>query len=80
MKFRNIAVVSVAATISAVALGMAGAQAVGTLSAASDIRDDSVRSLDLKDGTVRVKDMAPTTTDALKGLDGSRVRRATRVC
>ena len=70
MKFRNVAVVSLAGTIGAVALGMGGAQAAGSLFGSQDIRDDSIRSLDVQNGTLRVRDMAPTTKDALKGQDG----------
>src|SRR6187397_1687882 len=42
MKFRNIAVISVAATIGAVALGIGGAQAAGLLGS-EGIKDNSIR-------------------------------------
>jgi hypothetical protein len=69
MKFRNIAVVSIAATISAVALGTAGAHAAGLIGS-HGILNDSIRSLDVKDGTLKAGDLSNATLKALKGQKG----------
>src|SRR4051794_24949682 len=66
VKFKNVAVISVAATVSAVALGTGAAQAAGLIGSAG-IRDDSVRSVDIKDQTLRTSDMAPAAVQDLKG-------------
>lgn len=62
-------VVSVAALT--VALGGTSAYAYDRISSA-DIRDDSVRSVDVKNGTLRVKDIAPMARRALEGDRGPR--------
>ena len=70
MKFRNVAVVSAAATVSALALGMTGAHAVGELLGSGSIADNSIRSIDVKRGTLRPSDMNSTTMEELKGEKG----------
>ncbi|HET7352356.1 MAG TPA: hypothetical protein VFJ28_15595 [Marmoricola sp.] len=69
MKFKNVAVVSLAATVSAVALGTVGAQAA-TLIGSSQIRDNAVRSADVRDGTLQAKDMSATARQSLRGHKG----------
>ena len=71
MKFRNVAAVSIAATISAVALGMAGAQAADSVFGSTSIRDDSIRSVDVKDGTLLKKDLSATAVEQLHGQAGA---------
>ena len=48
--------VSIAATISAVALGTAGAQAASTIWDSSNIKNDSFQSVDIKDGNLGTVD------------------------
>jgi hypothetical protein len=50
-----------ASTTGAVASGLIGSK---------DIKNDSVRSIDVKDGTLRVKDLRPHAVQVLKGHDG----------
>ena len=69
MKFRNIAVISVAATIGAVALGIGGAQAAGLLGS-EGIKDNSIRSIDIKDQTLRTSDMSAAALQQLQGQKG----------
>jgi hypothetical protein len=71
MRFRNVAAVSIAATISAVAIGMAGAHAAGSVFGSDSIRDDSIRSVDVKDGTLLAKDLSSTATKELRGQAGA---------
>src|SRR6478735_4171379 len=69
VKFRNIAVISVAATIGAVALGIGGAQAAGLLGS-EGIKDNSIRSIDIKDHTLRTDDMSAAALRQLQGPQG----------
>ena len=68
MQFKNIAVVSVAATISAVALGTVGAQAAGNVWDSSNIKNGSLLSVDF----------SPEAKAALKGDAGAQVPRVTQ--
>jgi hypothetical protein len=56
MKFRNVAFASTAAVIAAVAIGTGAAQA-SDLIGSHDIKDDSVRSIDIRDGGVHQRDL-----------------------
>ena len=68
MRTRNIFITSTAAVIAAVAIGSTGAQAAGVnLFGSNDIQDDSVRSVDVKDQTLRVNDLRPGAVAALSG-------------
>lgn len=71
MRTRNIFITSTAAVIAAVAIGSTGAQAAGVnLFGSNDIQDDSVRSVDVKDQTLRLKDLRPGAAEALSGGSG----------
>src|SRR5262245_14401550 len=65
MKFRNIAVVSIAAAVSSVAIGTAGAQAAGLIGS-GDILDNSVRSIDIANHTLRKSDLNPALVGQLQ--------------
>jgi hypothetical protein len=69
MRTRNILIAGIAATVAAIGIGIGGAQAANLIDS-HDIEDDSVRSVDVKDGTLGVKDMRPGAVDQLKGQDG----------
>lgn len=71
MRTRNIFITSTAAVIAAIAIGSTGAQAAGVdLFGSNDIQDDSVRSVDVKDQTLRLKDLRPGAVEALSGGSG----------
>ena len=71
MRTRNIFITSTAAVIAAVAIGTTGAQAAGVnLFGSNNIQDDSVRSVDVKDQTLRLKDLRPGAVEALSGGSG----------
>ena len=70
MQFKNIAVVSVAATISAIALSTVAAQAAGNLIGSNKIQNDSIRSVDVRNGTLLPVDFSADATTALKGDTG----------
>ena len=72
MRTRNILIASLAAVIAAIAIGASGAQAAGVdLFGSNDIQDDSVRSVDVKDQTLRLKDLRPGAVEALSGGSGA---------
>lgn len=54
-----------------VSLGGTSAYAVSTIGS-RDIQNDSVRSIDVKDRTLRVKDLNPSAVQRLKGRQGAR--------
>ncbi len=66
MQFKNVAMVSAAAVIVSIAIGAGGAYAA-TQIGSGDIKDNSVRSIDVKDGTLRVKDLRPHAVTRLQG-------------
>ncbi len=60
MRTRNILITSTAAVIAAIAIGASGAQAAGVdLFGSKSIKDDTVRSIDVKDDTSARGDLAP---------------------
>ncbi len=61
MQLKNIAVIGVSAAIAAVGIGIGagGSAYADSLLGSAGIQDDSVRSVDVKDGTLRLKDMTP---------------------
>jgi hypothetical protein len=72
VRTRNIFITSTAAVIAAVAIGSTGAQAAGVdLFGSNDIQDDSVRSIDVKDQTLRLTDLRPGAVEALSGGSGA---------
>jgi len=72
MRTRNILITSSAAVIAAIAIGAGGASAAGVnLFGSEQIRDDSVRSIDVKDGTLQAEDLRPGTLKSLKGEPGT---------
>jgi hypothetical protein len=64
-----VAAIAVAAG-AAIFAGGAGAQAAGLVSS-HNIKNDSILSRDIHDGTIRVVDLKPTTVSALKGATGT---------
>ena len=66
MQFKNLAVVSTAGVIAAIAIGAGGAYAASQIGSAG-IKDDSVRSIDVKDQTIRVRDLRPGAVTRLQG-------------
>jgi hypothetical protein len=65
-------IASLAAVIAAIAIGASGAQAAGVdLFGSKNIQDDSVRSIDVKDGTLKVNDLRPGAVEALSGSAGT---------
>ncbi len=72
MRTRNILITSSAAVIAAIAIGAGGASAAGVnLFGSEQIRDDSVRSIDVKDGTLQAEDLRPGAFKSLKGQPGT---------
>jgi len=69
MNKKKIVLASLAATIGAVALGMGGAQAAGLLGS-EGIKDNSIRSIDIKDQTLRTSDMSAAALRQLQGPQG----------
>jgi hypothetical protein len=69
MKLKKVAVVGAVAAVGAVALGMTGAQAA-TLLGSSNIRDNSIQSVDIKDGTLVGRDFNAATLRQLHGQRG----------
>ena len=66
MQFKNVAVLSTAGVIAALALGAGGAYAANQIGSAG-ITNDSVRSIDVKDQTLRVRDLRPGAVTRLQG-------------
>ncbi len=66
MQFKNVAVLSTAGVIAALALGAGGAYAATQIGSAG-ITNDSVRSIDVKDQTLRVRDLRPGAVTRLQG-------------
>ncbi len=66
MQFKNVAVLSTAGVIAALALGAGGAYAANQIGSAG-IKNDSVRSIDVKDQTLRVRDLRPGAVTRLQG-------------
>jgi hypothetical protein len=77
MKFRNVAFASTAAVIAAVAIGTGAAQAT-SLIGSHDIKDDSIRSIDVRDGGIHRHDLGlglqgkinKHATNGVDGVDG----------
>jgi hypothetical protein len=69
MKIKKVAVVGAVAAAGVVALSMTSAQAQ-TLFGSSSIRDNSIQSVDVKDGTLLTKDLSPAAVRSLKGQRG----------
>ena len=72
MQLKNIAVLGVSAAIAAVGIGIGagGSAYADSLLGSAGIKDDSVRSIDVKDGTLGLKDMRPGAVTNLQGQDG----------
>ena len=62
---------AITAGIIAVGLVGVGGASAGSLINSSDIKDDAVRSVDVHDGTVRLKDLTPLAVTSLKGQTGA---------
>jgi hypothetical protein len=66
MKFKNVAVLSTAGVIAALAIGMSGANAAGVnVFGSESIKNNSVQSKDVKNGTLALRDLNATAQAAL---------------